>query len=109
VRISDANDIEILDEENNELLKIGRLEGQNSVGMRTSVGKSNEIVIGDTGFKDEKTIENGGHGKIVFKAGPPPYLDTEDNIWKDASSLRIYEDGFLYAANSQIGGTLAPT
>jgi hypothetical protein len=64
VRISDSDDFQILNKDNEELVKIGRLQGQNSVGIQISVNDgSNSVIMGDTGFVDEE------HGKLVFRAG----------------------------------------
>lgn len=103
VKISDIDDFQILDKDNKERLKIGRLEGQNSVGMRIQTTHTdNEVVIGDTGFED---TSDDRHGRMIFKAGPSPVQD-EDGNWIDNANFRVYEDGFVYAKNAQIGGSL---
>ena len=96
VRISDKDDFQILDDKNEERLRIGRLTGSNSAGMQVNVDAEGQrpVVIGDTGFRDTE------HGKLVFRAGGD-FSEKED-----AAPFRVYEDGFFYAKNAQIGGSL---
>ena len=104
IRISDDNDIQILNKDNEELLRIGRLDGRNSVGMKvTTSNEGNQVMIGDTGYVDNP-IGGNGHGKLVMRAGTKPDADNQE----DAAEFRVYEDGFVYAKNAQIGGYMRP-
>ena len=103
VKISNTDDIQVFNYKGEELIKIGRLDGENSAGMRINVsGSNNEVIIGDTGYAD---ITEANHGKLIFKAGP--FSREEDGTKIDDAPFRVYEDGFVYAGNAQIGGDMA--
>lgn len=101
IRISDKDDFQILSSTNKELIKMGRLSDiPGSYGLQIEPERStttNPVIIGSAGSVDDT------HGRLVIRAGNNTAAEGDD------APFRVYEDGFMYVKNAQIGGDFRDT
>lgn len=117
VRISSTDDIQVLDANNAERIKIGRLTDEDiaSYGIRIKDGNNSPVMEtgsdGDLWIKGLLQVGNGDSEAIVtIGYDPQETIDFKKHITHEIINANdnfvVYEDGCFYAENAEIHGAI---